>query len=114
MTKVDEKIAAQMRNVARQIFLGALAQSSVTATFEQHVQYEHGVLRVCDDLYNLESFSRVLAIAIGKAAHTMAEALVKQLGSRVAGFVASSVNPPERLAQFLYFHGGHPLPNEDS
>jgi glycerate 2-kinase len=44
----------------------------------------------------------------------MAEALVKQLGSRVAGFVVSSVKPPERLAQFVYFHGGHPLPNEDS
>ena len=111
---VDEKLAAQMRDVARQIFVDALAQVSVASAFEQHVQYEHGVLRVCDDLYNLDSFSRVLAVAIGKAAHTMAEALVKQLGSRVAGFVASSVNPPERLAQFVYFHGGHPLPNEES
>jgi hydroxypyruvate reductase len=111
---VDEKLAAQMRDVARQIFASALAQSSVTAAFEQHVQFERGMLRVCEDLYHLEAFSRVLAIAIGKAAHTMAEALVKQLGSQVAGFIASSVNPPERLAQFVYFHGGHPLPNEDS
>jgi hydroxypyruvate reductase len=111
---VDEKLAAQMRDVARQIFASALAQSSVTAAFEQHVQFERGMLRVCDDLYHLDAFSRVLAIAIGKAAHTMAEALVKQLGSQVAGFIASSVNPPERLAQFVYFHGGHPLPNEDS
>jgi hydroxypyruvate reductase len=111
---VDEKLAAQMRDVARQIFASALAQSSVTAAFEQHVQFERGMLRVCDDLYHLDAFSRVLAIAIGKAAHTMAEALVKQLGSQVAGFIASSVNPPERLAQFAYFHGGHPLPNEES
>jgi len=111
---VDDKIAIQMREVARQIFCDALAHSSVTAAFEQHVQYEHGVLRICDDLYNLDSFSRILAVAIGKAAHTMAEALVKHLGSRVAGFVASSVNPPERLAQFVYFHGGHPVPNEES
>lgn len=103
-----------MREVARQIFLDALAQSSVAAAFQQQVQFDQGVLRVCDDLYNLEAFSRVLAVAIGKAAHTMAKALVQQLGSHVAGFVASSVNPPERLAQFLYFHGGHPLPNEES
>src|ERR1700743_862098 len=114
MMPVDEKLAAQMRDVARQIFASALAQSSVTAAFEQHVPFERGILRVCDDLYHLDAFSRVLAIAIGKAAHTMAEALVKQLGSQVAGFIASSVNPPERLAQFIYFHGGHPLPNEDS
>jgi len=110
----DEKLATHMRGVARQIFLDTLTQTSVTAAFEQHVQYEQSVLRVCEDLYPLDSFSRVLAVAIGKAAHTMAEALVKQLGSRVAGFVASSVNSSERLAQFIYFHGGHPLPNENS
>ena len=111
---VNEKSAGHLREVARQIFLEALTHSSVTAAFEQHVQHERGVMRVCDDLYNLDVFSRILAVSIGKAAHTMAEALVKQLGARVAGFVASSVSPPERLAQFLYFHGGHPLPNEES
>ena len=114
MTKVDEKLATQMREVARQIFLDALPQTSVAAAFGQCVQYEKGVLRVCDDLYNLEAYTRVLAVAIGKAAPAMAEALVQALGSRVAGFIASSVNPSERLAQFVYFHGGHPLPNEES
>src|SRR4051794_15968681 len=103
-----------MRDVARQIFTDTLAQSSVESAFEQHVAYDRGVLRVGEDLYNLDSFSRLLAVSIGKAAHTMAEALVKQLGSRVAGFVASSINSPERLAQFVYFHGGHPIPNEES
>ena len=111
---MDEKVAQQMREVARQIFLDALPQTSVAAAFDQYVQFEKGILRVCDDLYNLDAFTRVLVISIGKAAHTMAEATVRQLGSRVAGFVASSVNPPERLAQFVYFHGGHPLPNEES
>ncbi len=110
----DPKLAEHMREVARQIFLDALPQFSVATAFQQHVQYEHGILRVGDDLYNLDAFSRVLAVAIGKAAHTMAEALVQQLGARVAGFIASSVNPPERLAQFIYFHGGHPVPNEES
>jgi len=111
---MEEKTAAQMRDLVRQIFRDALGQSSVTAAFEEHVQYESGVLRICDDLYNLDAYTRVLAVAIGKAAHTMAESLVRQLGARVAGFIASSVNPPERLAQFVYFHGGHPLPNEES
>jgi glycerate 2-kinase len=111
---VDAKLAEHMRDVARQIFLDALPQFSVAASFEQNVQYEQGILRIGDDLYNLDAYTRVLAVALGKAAHTMAEALVKQVGARVAGFVASSVNPPERLAQFVYFHGGHPLPNEES
>ncbi|HWR16597.1 MAG TPA: DUF4147 domain-containing protein [Terriglobales bacterium] len=111
---VDEKVATQMRDVARQIFTDTLNEISVDAAFEHHVAYDRGILRIGDDLYNLDSFTRLLAISIGKAAHTMAEALVKQLGSRVAGFIASSVNPPEHLAQFVYFRGGHPVPNEDS
>lgn len=111
---VDQKGAAQMREIARQIFTDTLAQSSVEQAFDRHVAYDRGVLRIGNDLYNLDSFNRLLAVSIGKAGHTMAEALVKQLGSRVAGFVASSVNPPERLAQFVYFRGGHPIPNEDS
>lgn len=110
----DEKAVTQMRDVARQVFLDTLAQSSVQAAFEHHVAYERGILRVAEDLYNLDSFTRLLVVAIGKAAHTMAEALVKQLGTRAAGFVVSPVSPPERLAQFVYFHGGHPVPNEDS
>lgn len=110
----EEKAVTQMRDVARQVFLDTLAQSSVQAAFEDHVAYERGILRVAEDLYNLDSFTRLLVVAIGKAAHTMAEALVKQLGTRAAGFVVSPVSPPERLAQFVYFHGGHPVPNEDS
>ena len=110
----DEKIVTQMRDVARQVFLDTLSQSSVQAAFARHVAYERGILRVADDLYNLDSFTRLLVVAVGKAAHTMAEALVMQLGTRAAGFVVSPVSPPERLAQFVYFHGGHPVPNEDS
>ena len=111
---MDDKLATQMRDLARQIFTDTLSKCSVQAAFDRHVEYGHGVLRVGEDLYALDNYSRLLAIAIGKAAHTMAEALVNQLGSRIAGFVASSVNPPERLAQFVYFHGGHPVPNEES
>ena len=111
---INEKAVTQMRDVARQVFLDTLAQSSVQAAFERHITYERGILRVADDLYNLDSFTRLLVVAVGKAAHTMAEALVLQLGTRAAGFVVSPVSPPERLAQFIYFHGGHPAPNEDS
>jgi glycerate 2-kinase len=111
---LDEKIVTQMRDVARQIFLDTLAQSSVAAAFARHVAYDRGILRIGDDLYNLDSFTRLLVVAIGKAAHTMAEALVTQVGTRATGFVVSSVNPMERLAQFVYFHGGHPVPNEES
>ena len=45
--------------------------------FARHVHCERGVLRICDDLYDLNSYSRVFVIAIGKAAHTMLVALAR-------------------------------------
>ena len=65
----------QMRETARGIFFHALAEASIGKAFARHVHCERGVLRVCDDLYHLESYSRVFVVSIGKAGHTMAEAL---------------------------------------
>jgi len=78
------------------------------------VNCEHGVLRVCDDLYDLNSFSRVFVISIGKAAHSILTALHEHTGERFQGIVASSVAPEFHVRGFRYFHGGHPLPNEES
>jgi len=103
-----------MRSTARDIFQRALTEASLERAFERHVHCERGILRICDDLYDLHAFSRVQVIAIGKAAHTMAEALVAQAGAGLEGIVASSVTPSHQLHGFRYFHGGHPTPNADS
>ena len=105
----------RMRATAREIFLHALAEASIAKAFQRHVHCERGVLRVCEDLYHLDSYSRVLVISIGKAGHTMAEALTQQVGeSSLEGIVASSVDPPAQVRGFRYFHGGHPTPNAES
>ncbi len=103
-----------MREAARSIFLEALNQASIANAFDRHVQCERGVLRVCEDLYDLHSYARVLVLALGKAAHTMVEALANQAGSSLEGIVASSVDPQTQLRGFRYFRGGHPTPNEGS
>ena len=69
-----------MRTAAREIFQHALAESSVEKAFGRHLSCERGVLRVCEDLYDLKSYSRVFAVSFGKAGHRMAE-----IFSRVAG-----------------------------
>jgi hydroxypyruvate reductase len=71
-------------------------------------------LRICEDLYDLNSYSRVFVVAIGKAAHSMLTALHEQTGERFEGIVASSVEPEFHIRGFRYFQGGHPLPNEES
>ena len=103
-----------MREAARQIFSEALGESSVEKGFARHVDCERGVLRVCEDLYDLENYARVLVISIGKAGHSMAEALAARVGDRLEGIVASSVPPATQLRGFRYFQGGHPAPNEES
>src|SRR5437899_4021775 len=103
-----------MRDAARSIFLEALSQASITKGFERHVQCERAILRVREDLYDLHSYSRVLVISLGKAGHTMAEALAAQVGSLAQGIVATPVLPDAQVHGFRYFRGGHPMPNAES
>ena len=103
-----------MKNIARHVFDHALTESSVRSAFARNVSCERGVVRICQDLYDLNSYSRVFVISLGKAAHTMLTALYEQTGERFEGIVASPVAPEFQVRGFRYFHGGHPLPNADS
>ncbi len=103
-----------MKQIARHIFDHALRESSISKAFARHLHCERGVLRICDDLYDLSAYSRVFVIAIGKAAHTMLVALHELAGARFEGIVASSVEPEFQIRGFRYFLGGHPLPNAES
>jgi glycerate 2-kinase len=102
------------RDTARRIFQQALEQASIPKAFARHVSCERAILRVCEDLYDLNAYSRVFVVSIGKAGHTLVEALEAQVGSRLEGIVACSVDPGSQVHGFRYFHGGHPTPNADS
>jgi len=103
-----------LRSIARTIFAHALREAAISKAFARHVSCDRGILRVCDDLYDLNAHSRVFVVAIGKAGHTMVEALAAQVGSRLEGIVATSVDPGSQVHGFRYFKGGHPTPNADS
>ncbi|MGA7684976.1 MAG: DUF4147 domain-containing protein [Terriglobales bacterium] len=104
----------EMRDTARAIFTTALQSASIASAFARHVHCERGVLRISDDLYDLNSYARVFVVSLGKAAHTMAAALEAQVGSRLEGIVASSVEPDSQIRGFRYFRGGHPTPTAES
>jgi hydroxypyruvate reductase len=105
---------SQMRRAARDIFAHALVGASIGKGIVRHVHCERGILRVREDLYDLHSYSRVLVVSLGKAGHTMAEALSAQVGASLEGIVASSVEPSTQIHGFRYFRGGHPTPNAES
>src|SRR5271155_1070531 len=115
MSEADHDLQfRQMRDLAREIFRHALAEASIAKAFARHVHCERGVLRVCEDLYDLHAYSRVQVISIGKAGHTLVEALAEQVGeSSFEGIVASSVEPRAQVRGFRYFRGGHPTPNAE-
>jgi hydroxypyruvate reductase len=103
-----------MRDLARDIFTHALQEASIQKAFDRHVHCDRGVLRVCEDLYDLKTYSRVFAISFGKAGHRMAEILARQLGSTVQGIVADPNPPSYQVSGYRYFLGGHPQPNAES
>jgi glycerate 2-kinase len=108
------KHAIEMRVTARHLFEHALTYASIDRAFARDVVCERGVLRVCEDLYDLHSYHRVFVVSLGKAAHTMVNALEMQAGERFEGIVASSVAPASQIRGFRYFLGGHPTPNQES
>src|SRR5882672_10396941 len=100
-----------LKDNARRIFASALAEAS----FDRHVDLERGgMLRVGEDLFDLNAYSRRFVVSIGKAANTMVEALAAKTGELFEGTVASSVAPQQQVRGFRYFLGGHPTPNGDS
>jgi glycerate 2-kinase len=115
MSTSDSSAGCDLKPLARQIFAHALAEASIGRAFDRHVELERGgVLRVGEDLFDLNSYSRRFVVSIGKAANTMVEALAAKTGELFEGIVASSVTPVQQVRSYRYFLGGHPTPNADS
>jgi glycerate 2-kinase len=105
--------AREMRQQLRAIFLHALGEIGIDKAFKRNVEYTRGVLRIGQDLLPIASYGRVTVIAMGKAAHMMAQALNAEMGPQ-AGIIATPTQPGVLLPGFSYFIGGHPLPNGES
>src|SRR5579859_3185693 len=107
----------RMRDVAREIFAAALKNASIESAFARNVHCERRVLRIADDLHDLDAYNRVFLVSIGKAAHTMAAALEAQVGSSLEGIVAASATfvegiprpPPNPSAPPTPFSNRSPL-----
>ena len=114
MDSSSGQLASEMRQMARKFFDRALQEGSIDNAFQRHVSCERSVFRVGDDLYDLNSYSRVFVVSIGKAAHSLVQALEQRAGSRFEGIVVSSTEPASQVRGFRYFRGGHPTPNDES
>jgi glycerate 2-kinase len=109
-----ENMFHEMRDRAREMFDRALLECSIPNAFSHQVSFDGKKLCIGEDAYDLRSFERLQVVSMGKAGHTMAEALTNIVGTGLTGIIDCPNSPPAQLFGFRYFTGGHPLPNEDS
>ena len=107
---------ADLKQLARLIFHETLAAIDIPAAIQRKLRLEGSVLNCSDTVIDLQSFSKIRTVAIGKASHAMLDGLRALLPPylRLEG-VASAPTPPNRpLPGVQYFVGGHPIPNAES
>ena len=103
------------KEFARSLFAAVMEELNVSRRLQECFVVEGRLLEVGTDRFELDSFSRVLLAAVGKAAVPMAAHAIEVLRPviSVSGVVVGigEWTPPEGIT---YFIGGHPLPNVQS
>jgi glycerate 2-kinase len=107
---------ADLKQLARLIFQETLAAIDIPAVMQRKVRVEGAVLHCGEITLDLQSFSKIRVVAIGKAAHAMLEGLRSTLPPDLSfeGVASAPRAPAQRLPGMKYFVGGHPIPNADS
>jgi glycerate 2-kinase len=105
-----------MKSTAQRIFRHTLAAIDVPAALERSLAREDSRIHVGDGLLELSDYSRIIAIAYGKASFAMAQGLSDILAPEYQpeGILVVPAAPPHELPGWRSFIGGHPLPNEES
>jgi glycerate 2-kinase len=80
-----------------------------------HTIRKGDVLTVEDKEYNLNDFKAIYAVAFGKAATSMAEAVEEILGDRLTGgIVVSNTQPQNPYKRLGFYLSSHPVPDDRS
>lgn len=110
-----------LRNTAQHLFHQSLARVDVDATIARQLSCDHGTLHVGPHLtYPFADFRTFTLIAVGKAAHVMAEAVASVLTpclqptQQLNGIVVSG-SPAQTPDPRLRYHlAAHPIPDHAS
>lgn len=115
--RLDHRCAmSSTKQIAREIFRQTLASIDIPSVIERKVQCENSHLMLPCGTLHLRGISRILLIAIGKAANAMASGFAGILPRTVSveGVVAAPTKPSTPLRGLEYFQAGHPIPDENS
>ena len=103
----------QLHRRAREIFDHALSSVDPRHAIERAIKVNGPGVDIGEARFDA-SARPIYAIAIGKAANSMALGLDDVLGSLLTAGVLTSSAPLANLTRWQCFAGGHPLPNEAS
>ena len=103
-----------MKETALRVFRETLAAINIHAALERKLDCDGKSVHIEGGPIKLADFSEFVAIAIGKAAFPMAEALVNVLPSDCSpeGILVAPAAPARTLPRWKTFIGGHPIPTE--
>jgi hydroxypyruvate reductase/glycerate 2-kinase len=99
---------------ARTLFEESLRAILPAHTLPNHVYLHKDALHVANASYPLAPQQRLYCFGSGKAAHTMAEALLQTLGERVCGGLIVSPHGGESIGPLRHLNGAHPIPDHTS
>jgi len=105
---------APMKEKLRQLFLATIEDLALPRVMREKIQCSDGLLQFADEQIALESYKKIITIAIGKAAFPMAQTFADIVQPRIASGLAVSSQEPPALPYFVRYRGGHPYPNTDS
>ena len=105
-----------MKETVLRVFRETLAAINIQAALERKLDCDGKRVHVEGNTINLADFSEFVAIALGKAALPMAEALINVLPSdcSLEGVLVAPAAPARALPGWKIFIGGHPIPTEAS
>jgi hydroxypyruvate reductase len=105
-----------VKQTALRVFRETLAAINIQAALERKLDCDGKYVHVDGRTVNLSDFSEFVAIAIGKAAFPMAEALINVLPSNCSpeGVLVAPAPPARGLPGWKTLIGGHPIPTEAS
>lgn len=107
---------APTKQIARDIFRRTLASIDIPAAMERKLLLDGTRLILPNGTVEFAHASRIVLIAIGKAAHAMVNGLRALMpgGASFSGVVSAPTEPAVRISGIEYFVAGHPIPNQES
>lgn len=105
-----------LRQLAQNVFQNVLRAVDAEIALKKSVQLIDDSLKIADQTFPINQNTKFYAVAIGKAAYSMAFGLSQILGNRLLkGVISCPKFGNESLPEnWEIFHGGHPVPNEES